>query len=74
MVLRLLISEHGAVDKIEIVRASPPGLFEAAALAAFGSARYSPGFLGGTPVKSQIMFEVEFAPQNRDSPASSRGY
>ncbi len=74
VVLRLLISETGAIDKIEVVRASPPGLFEESALAAFGSARFAPGYLAGTPVKSQIMFEVEFAPQSRNSPASSRGY
>lgn len=74
MVLRLLLSELGAVDKIEVVRSSPPGVFDAAAIAAFAAARYAPGFLAGTPVRSQIMFEVQFAPQGRDSPASSRTY
>ena len=74
VVLRLLLSETGAIDKIEVVRSNPPGLFEAAALAAFGAARFSPGFLAGTPVPSQIMFEVEFAPQARDAGASSRTY
>ena len=74
VVLRLLLSETGAIDKIEVVRSSPPGLFDEAALAAFGAARFSPGYLAGTPVRSQIMFEVEFAPQARDGGASSRGY
>ncbi len=74
VVLRLFISETGAVDKIEIVRSTPPGLFDAAALAAFGSARFSPGFLAGVPVRSQVMYEVEFARQARDSSASGRTY
>ena len=74
VVLRLFINEAGGVDKIEVVRSSPPGLFEAAALAAFGSARFSPGFLAGVPVRSQVMYEVEFARQARDSAASGRTY
>jgi outer membrane biosynthesis protein TonB len=57
-----------------VVRSTPPGLFDASALAAFGNARFAPGLLGGIAVKSQIVFEVAFAPQARDSAASSRGY
>ena len=74
VVLRLFINELGSVDKAEVVRSAPPGLFEAAALAAFTQAHFSPGFFLGTAVKSQILYEVQFAPQARESSASGRGY
>jgi protein TonB len=54
VVLRVLISESGVVDEVAVVRAEPKGLFEDAALEAFRAARFSPGMVSGTPVKSQI--------------------
>jgi len=65
VVLRLLISDTGHVDNVAVVRAEPRGVFEQAALDAFSKARFSPGFAAGTPVKSQITVEVQFAPTNR---------
>lgn len=60
VVVRLLLDEEGRIDRIEIVSAEPPGLFERAALEAFGSARYQPALWRGMRVKSQITFEVKF--------------
>lgn len=74
VVLRILISETGVVDKIAVVRAEPKGLFEDAALDAFRVARFSPGLVLGTPVKSQITVEVEFLPINRGARISGRMY
>ena len=74
VVLRLLINERGDVDDVAVVRAAPRGLFESSALAAFGSAKFSPGMLLGVPVKSQLTIEVEFTPINRGSTVSGRGY
>ena len=74
VVVRVLISETGSVDNVAVVRSAPAGLFEQAALEAFGKAQFSPGRAGGTPVKSQITVEVHFLPINRGSRISGRGY
>jgi TonB family protein len=72
--LRLVISDQGAVESIEVLASSPPGLFDAAALAAFGRARFSPGMKGGVPVRSEVRYDVSFAPIGRGSEASGRTY
>ncbi len=74
VVLRLWISEAGVVDNLAVLRAEPKGLFENAALEAFRTARFSPGMVLGTPVKSQITVEVEFLPINRGARISGRMY
>jgi TonB family protein len=72
--LRLLIDDTGKVDNVSVVRSSPTGLFESAAIAAFVSTPFLPALAGGVPVKSQITVEVHFAPFNRGSRVSGRGY
>jgi hypothetical protein len=57
-----------------VVRANPPGLFDASALEAFSKALFSPGLANGIAVKSQMMVEVEFVPLNRLSRISGRSY
>ncbi|HEV7576740.1 MAG TPA: TonB family protein [Caldimonas sp.] len=74
VVLRLLISEAGTVDNVGIVRAEPKGLFEEAAIEAFGKAKFHPGMALGTAVKSQMMVEVHFLPINRGARISGRSY
>ena len=74
VVLRLLISDTGHVDNVAVVRAEPRGVFEQAAIDAFTRARFSPGLAAGTPVKSQIMVEVNFVPINRGARVSGRTY
>ena len=60
VVLRLYISEQGEVEKMVVVSAEPPGLFEKSALDAFAAARYTPGMKNGGPVPSLIALEVLF--------------
>jgi TonB family protein len=74
VVLRLLISETGIVDDVAVVRADPKGVFDDAALEAFRKARFSPGMVLSTPVKSQITVEVHFLPINRGARISGRTY
>jgi protein TonB len=72
--LRLVISDRGAVESVEVVQSSPPGLFDAAAIAAFGHARFSPGLKAGLPVRSEVTYEVSFAPVGRGTDSSGRTY
>jgi TonB family protein len=74
VVLRLLIDESGHVDRVDVLRASPAGLFEDAARSAFGAARFSPGRIAGIAVKCQMTIEVEFTPINRGNEVSGRTY
>ena len=74
VVIRLLINERGVVDSAAVIRADPEGLFEQAALDAFGAAVFSPGRVLGVPVKSQMTVEVHFAPVNRGAGVSGRTY
>jgi protein TonB len=73
VVLRLLISSSGDVDEVAVVRATPPGVFEASALQAFANAKFSPGYFLGIPVKSQIFIEVGYTPINRGGAVSGQG-
>jgi protein TonB len=72
VVLRLLISSSGDVDEVAVVRATPPGVFDAAALAAWTKAKFSPGYFLGIPVKSQMLIQVDFTPINRGASVSGQ--
>ncbi len=72
--LRLVISERGIVESAEVVRSSPPGLFDAAALAAARRVRFSPGLKGGVPIRTEVLREVTFDPVGRGTDASGRKY
>jgi TonB family protein len=65
VVLRLFISEFGSVDEVEIVSATPPGVFDSAARRDFARVRFAPGTRFGLAVKSQLQIEVTYAPTNR---------
>jgi TonB family protein len=60
VVLRLLISEGGAVDKAVAVQADPSGVFERAAVDAFTNARFTPGRKNGLDVRSELRIELQF--------------
>ena len=74
VVLRLLIGRTGAVDEITVVRATPQGVFEQAAIAAWSAARFSPGRMLGEPVKSQVTIEVHFTPIDRGANVTAPTY
>jgi outer membrane biosynthesis protein TonB len=60
------------VEDVTVVKATPPGFFEAAAIAGFRNARFTPGLLGGLGVKSRMVIEVEFMPTNRGGSVSGQ--
>ena len=74
VVLRLYINEHGTVDRAEVLRSTPPGLFDASAVEAFSNARFSPGYLAGIAVKSQMTIEVKFRALGSGAESSIRTY
>lgn len=60
VVLRLLINETGKVDKVEVMKSVPVGVFDSSARSAFGKARFSPALKNGAAVKSQMVVEVKY--------------
>ena len=71
VVLRLLISEAGEVDKIIVETADVPGELEALARLAFAQAKFQPGLRGETPVKSQMFVEITFEGGNVPPPSGA---
>lgn len=67
VIARLLIDESGAVERVAIVSADPPGYFEESATRAFMAARFTPGMKDGRAVRVQMLLEVTF-----DSPPPPR--
>jgi len=60
VVIRLFIDERGTVEHVGVLRAEPPGHFEASARRAFLAARFTPGMKGGVAVKSQLTLQVDY--------------
>lgn len=58
--LMLKIDDLGRVQSAEVVEATPPGVFDEAALAAFRGAHFRPAMKDGRPVRYQAYFRVEF--------------
>jgi protein TonB len=48
------------VQSAEVVEATPPGVFDKAALAAFRDARFTPAMKDGRPVRYQAYIRVDF--------------
>lgn len=67
----LLINERGGLDKVIVADATPPGIFEEAALEAVGKLQFTPALRGGRQVKSRKTIEVVFDPSEQLQPASS---
>ena len=58
--LMLKVDESGAVREVRLMEAEPAGVFDAAALAAFGAARFAPARRNGLPVRALIYVRVSF--------------
>jgi protein TonB len=58
--LMLKIDDLGRVLSAEVVEATPPGVFDAAALQAFREARFQPAIKDGRPVRYQAYIRVDF--------------
>lgn len=59
-VLAIFIDEDGTVARVKLQQGSLPPAYERAAMEAFANARFNPGHIGDTPVKSRLVVEVDF--------------
>lgn len=58
--LMLKIDDLGRVQEAEVVEATPPGVFDEAALTAFRNARFKPAMRDGRPVRYRAYIRVDF--------------
>ncbi len=56
----IYIDEQGWVEQVLVPDGALPTELEEAAISAFKAARFTPGEIDGTPVKSSVQIEVEF--------------
>lgn len=71
VVARILISEHGRADKVQILASDPQGEFDRIVIDAFAAAQYRPGVKNGRPVKSQMTVEIKFEPRDAEAEAEA---
>ncbi|HSJ81359.1 MAG TPA: energy transducer TonB [Thiobacillus sp.] len=58
--LQLKLEADGRIGAIEVVSASPPGVFDESAIKAFGHARFAPAQKNGRPVRALVLIEVVY--------------
>lgn len=58
--LQLKLEADGRVSDIDVVSATPPGVFEESAIKAFRDARFSPAQKNGHPVRALVVIEVVY--------------
>lgn len=58
--LLLELQADGRISDVDVVSATPPGVFEASALEAFSDARFAPAQKNGRPVRARVVIEVVY--------------
>lgn len=73
VVLRVLINAAGAVDNVLVVRSEPQRTFGPELLMPFRNARFLPARKSGIAVKSQMLVEVRYGPEEDPRRNARRG-
>lgn len=60
VVLRGIVERDGSVSRVDILKSSPPGVFDQSARSAFGRWRFKPGRDGGKTVRVWVRKRLEF--------------
>ncbi|HQT30779.1 MAG TPA: energy transducer TonB [Thiobacillus sp.] len=60
LLLQLKLQADGRVSDLQVLRASPPGVFDESALQAFRRARFAPAQKNGRPVRALVQIEVVY--------------
>jgi TonB family protein len=60
VVLRFIVDENGFVQKPEVLRAEPEGVFEESALAAIVKYRFKPALINKKPVKCIVIQPIDY--------------
>ncbi len=60
MKVKILVTEQGLVNKVEILEAKPKDVFEQSVIRCISSWRFSPGTVQGVPVKTWVITKIRF--------------
>jgi len=60
VVLMVFVNSNGMINDIKVVEATPPGYFEASAIAAMKGVQFAPGQQSGQPVNSKIQLSINY--------------
>lgn len=60
LLVRIYINEHGGTDRVEILDATPPGVFEQAVMLELYKSSFIPAIKHGVAVKSQKDLDIRF--------------
>ena len=74
VVLELFISETGIVDRVDVLSATPPGIFDDSARTAFLQAKFEPGRRRGVASRSRMTIEVDYRPADQTGQVSPTRY
>ena len=66
VVMHLFIGTDGSIERTEVVRSEPSGVFDQAVRDAAQASRFRPALLGHRPVNSRVTIEVPFDPDCSD--------
>lgn len=58
--VKILVTEQGLVNKVEILEAKPKDVFEQSVIRCISSWRFSPGTVQGVPVKTWVATKIRF--------------
>lgn len=58
--LELKLEADGRISGLEVVSASPPGVFDASTIDAFRDARFAPAQKNGRPVRARVVIEIVY--------------
>lgn len=70
LVLRVLVSAQGVVERVEVASSSLPPDYQEVAVAAFARLRFRPGEIAGRAVPSEASFEIDLAADGGGSHAA----
>jgi len=60
--LEVTVSPQGAVENLTVLQATPPDVFNKAAVAAVRKWKYDPRFVDGLPSQAHLKVHLEFGP------------
>lgn len=70
--LEIFVNENGGLDRVTILRSTPPGVFDFVALRAVNALRFTPAVKNGRYVKNRKVIEIGFDPNERISGSDAR--
>jgi TonB family protein len=70
VIVRLLVDMRGSVRDVQVVKSTPPGVFDGAVVTAVKRWLYQPALVNGKPVETHVQLTMRFLPDIYGPPPS----